>query len=298
VPLTPNVLLLVNPFASRVDDQVVQGVEGALSVVARVETVRTEARGHATQLAAATEADAVIVLGGDGVANEALNGLGDVLFGALPGGGTSVLSRALGLPRSPVAAADRIAHALAAGRTRRISLGRANGRRFAFAAGVGLDAEAVRRVEALGRSSSGRRPGDLRFAWTIIRLLGKSRFTLEPVLEVDGLGRGAFALVANCDPYTYAGSLALHVAPQARFELGLDVVAPRRLSVRALPRFAAYVLRGRGQERAHDILYAHDLDRITIVCDGALPLQLDGEDVGDVGEVVLEAERDAVSVLA
>ena len=28
-----------------------------------------------------------------------------------------------------------------------------------------------------------------------------------------------------------------------------------------------------------------------------MPLQLDGEDVGDVTEVVFEAERDAVSVL-
>ena len=28
-----------------------------------------------------------------------------------------------------------------------------------------------------------------------------------------------------------------------------------------------------------------------------MPLQLDGEDIGDVTEVVFEAERDAVSVL-
>jgi hypothetical protein len=29
-----------------------------------------------------------------------------------------------------------------------------------------------------------------------------------------------------------------------------------------------------------------------------LPLQVDGEDLGDATEVVLEAERDAISVLA
>ena len=45
------------------------------------------------------------------------------------------------------------------------------------------------------------------------------------------------------------------------------------------------------------MLYGHDLDRIEIVCDGPLPLQADGEDLGDVEEVVFEAERDAVSVL-
>ena len=41
----------------------------------------------------------------------------------------------------------------------------------------------------------------------------------------------------------------------------------------------------------------HDADRIEIRCDGPMPLQLDGEDVGDVTEVLFEAERDAVLVL-
>jgi diacylglycerol kinase family enzyme len=88
------------------------------------------------------------------------------------------------------------------------------------------------------------------------------------------------------------------VAPLARFELGLDVVAPRRLGPAELPRFVAYALRGRGQENAADIIYAHDLDRIEVRCDHPLPLQADGEDLGDVEHAVFEAERDAVEVLA
>ena len=70
-----------------------------------------------------------------------------------------------------------------------------------------------------------------------------------------------------------------------------------RLTPRALPRFAAYVARGKGQESARDVLYAHDVDRIEIRCDRPLPLQVDGEDLGDVDRVVFEAERDAVTVL-
>src|SRR6478752_232830 len=82
---------------------------------------------------------AVVVFSGDGGFNEAVNGLeSDMPIGFLPGGGTSVLSRALGLPRDAVAAAQQVAQALAAGRPRRISLGRVNGRRFTFGAGVGL----------------------------------------------------------------------------------------------------------------------------------------------------------------
>jgi hypothetical protein len=57
------------------------------------------------------------------------------------------------------------------------------------------------------------------------------------------------------------------------------------------------VLRGRGADRAGDLLYGHDLDRLVLRGDRPLPLQVDGEDLGDATEVVLEAERDAVSVL-
>jgi diacylglycerol kinase family enzyme len=120
----------------------------------------------------------------------------------------------------------------------------------------------------------------------------------EPVLEVRGLGRAAFALVANADPYTYAGTVPLHVAPLAKLEAGLDVIAPTRLRPAAVARILAYLVRGRGHERAADILYGHDLDRVEIVCDRPLPLHVDGEDLGDVERVECLAERAAIPVLA
>src|SRR5207237_3516959 len=120
-------------------------------------TVFTERRGHAVELAREAEGDALFVLSGDGGYNEVLNGVdGRVPIGFLPGGRTNVLPRALGLPRDAVAAV----RAAVRGKPRTISLGRVNGRRFGFAAGLGLDAEAVRRVEALGRSPDGSRRGD------------------------------------------------------------------------------------------------------------------------------------------
>ena len=45
------------------------------------------------------------------------------------------------------------------------------------------------------------------------------------------------------------------------------------------------------------MLVAHDADRLAIRCDGPMPLQVDGEDLGDVETVVFEAERNAVTVL-
>ncbi|HZB22362.1 MAG TPA: diacylglycerol kinase family protein [Gaiellaceae bacterium] len=286
-------VLIVNPYASRVTDELVDRV---VSTLGDVDLRVTERGGHATELAreAAGEVEAIYVFSGDGGFNEALNGSdGRTPIGFVPGGGANVLPRALGLPRDPVEAARRLLVA----KTRRISLGRVNGRRFGFSAGVGLDAELVRRVDTRGRTREHGRAGNVAFVAEGFKLLAASRFRLDPVLEVRGHGRAAFALAANCDPYTYAGRVPLHVAPLARFEGGLDIVGARTLRPTSVPRFLAYVVRGGGQERARDILYARDVDRVEIVCDRPLPLQADGEDLGDVTDVLLESERDAVSVL-
>ncbi len=284
-------ILIVNPFATGVDEHRLAAVQAALP--AGVETLLTTKAGEATSIARdAGAVDALYVFGGDGTYNEVLNGLRhDVPLGFLPGGGTSVLPRALGLPRNPARAALRVTE----GRTRRIGLGRVNGRRFGFNAGVGFDAELVRRVDELGRRPDGRRPGDLAFARVALGALAESRVRLDPRLELEGLGRAAFALVANCSPYTYAGAVPLDLVPDASFDDGLAVVAPVRLRARNLPRLALLGSRGRGVKPG-DALVARDLDSLIVRCDEPLPLQVDGEDAGDVVEAVYEAERDAVTV--
>ena len=292
------IALIANPFASRVSEERLRSVECALAAAGEVETLLTERRGHATELARDAQADAIVVYSGDGVFNEVLNGVtGDAPLGIVPGGHANVLVRALGLPEDPIAVAERIAAALVENRARRISLGRVNGRRFAFGAGIGIDAELVRRIEAIGPRAKGKARGDLLFTWEGAKLLARRRGRFTEVLEIEGLGRAAFVLVSNGNPYTYAGPLPLRVHPEADFEHGLDLLAPRETRARTWPRYTTYVLRGRGQERAADILYGHDLDRIVVRCDAPLPLQADGEDLGDVTEAIFEAERGAVSVL-
>jgi diacylglycerol kinase family enzyme len=293
-------VLVVNPFASRVTQAKLIAVQEELARVAEPRILLTERPGHATELvtgACRAGADAIVVFSGDGGFNEALNGLDrDIPIGFLPGGGTSVLSRALGLPPDPVRAAQQIADAMKAERTRRITVGRVNGRRFAFGAGIGLDAEAVRIVDRMGRTDEGKRPGDLAFALAILRRLAATRGRMEPCLEVKGFGRAAFAIIANGSPYTYAKRIPLPIAPEAQFELGLDLVAPVQVRRRSLLHTATSVLTGHVQNRGR-VLYGHDLDRLEIVCDEPMPLHADGEDLGDVEEVVIEAERNAISVL-
>jgi diacylglycerol kinase family enzyme len=285
-------LLIVNPFASGVDAHRLAAVQAVLPEGTDVRL--TTAPGEATEIAReADEISAIYVLGGDGTYNEVVNGLrADVPLGFLPGGGTSVFPRALGLPRDPVAAAKRVA----AGRTRRIGLGRVNGRRFGFSAGLGLDAELVRRVDELGRSPDGRRPGDLAFAKVTVAALRERRGRFDEQLEIEGAGRAAFVLVANCSPYTYSGSIGLDLVPGADFDQGIAYLAPVSVRARDLPRMVLHAVRGSGLGDGKAFA-ARNLDRLVVRCDRPLPLQVDGEDAGDVLEAVYEAERDAVTVL-
>jgi diacylglycerol kinase family enzyme len=281
--------LIVNPYASRVTPALAERVAATLGAA---ETLFSESAGHAVELAREVDAEALVVFSGDGGFNEVLNGARpETVLGFVPGGGTSVLPRALGLPRDPVEAARTIAR----GRTRRIGLGRANGRRFGFAAGVGLDAELIRRMDARGRDETGKRPGDLAFAATALRVLAERRVRFDATLEVAGHGRAAFALVANADPYSYVGRLPLRLPRGARMEAGLDLLAPHAFRARSLPGAVSYLLTGRTRL---PLIHLHDQDRIELTCDVPMPLQLDGEDLGDVVHVLFEAERDAISVLA
>jgi diacylglycerol kinase family enzyme len=266
--------LIVNPFASRVTEERVWAVEQQLEPV---ETFLTEHRGHATDLAREAAGDEVWVLGGDGVVNEVLNGIRPgIALGIVPGGHTNVLARAVG--RTP----------------RRISLGRVNGRRFAFAAGIGVDSEAVRELDTIARAREGKRPGDVAYAQVVIPRLWRG---YEPVLEIEGFGRAAIAFVSNNAVFTYAGPMPLKVSPAARFELGLDLAAPERIDRLVLARVVPRMAVGRGLSGARGVLGGHDLDRLVIRADEARPLQADGEDLGDVMEAVFEAERDALTVL-
>jgi diacylglycerol kinase family enzyme len=285
-------VLIVNPRASKVSADVVDRVTAVIP--GDVVVVRTGAPGEATAIAREHEAsaDAMYVLGGDGTYNEVLNGVsGSVPLGFLPGGGTSVLPRALGLGRDPVAAA----RAAAGGVARPIGLGRVDGRRFSFNAGIGFDAELVRRIDAHGRAADGRRPGDAAFVRAAVGIVAARRGRFAEALELEGVGRAAFVLVANCDPYTYAGRLPVRIARSASFDAGLDVVAPVAVRPVGLPRLLLSLARGAGGRPGLRVL--HDVDRLVVRCDRPMPLQVDGEDLGDVEQVEFASEPRAVIAL-
>jgi diacylglycerol kinase family enzyme len=220
-----------------------------------------------------------------------------VPFGFLPGGGASVFPRALGLARDPVAAAATVASALADGRRRSITLGRVNGRLFTFSAGLGLDGEAVRKVDDRGRTEEGKRAGNLVYALTVVRTVVAHRLRLDAQIEIEGHGRAAFLFVANGHPYTYAGRVPFTLLRDAEFEQGLHFVAPREVRPSNVPGLVVHMFRGTSADDPN-VIAGVDVDGLVARCDTPLPLQADGEDLGDVTEATFVAERDALTVLA
>ncbi|MGA0121706.1 MAG: diacylglycerol/lipid kinase family protein [Gaiellales bacterium] len=292
-------LLIVNPVASRVNAAVERTARRELETAADVEVVRTTRPLGAAELARRGVDEgfgAVIVLGGDGTANEVLNGVGSAIpIGLLPGGGTSVMPRNLGLPPSIPAAARRLAAALAEGRERSVRVGRINGRRFAFNAGVGLDAEVVRRVDGRERTDKHRRSADVVYARELAKLVARGAYS-QPRITVHAdrqVERVAFVVAVNLAPWSYIGPLPLDLAPTATADGGLDIVAPRRLYRRDVAGFAQRILldqrhaRGSGDPR---IAYWHDIARIDLRCDEPFPTQVDGDYVGDVTDALIDVD--------
>jgi diacylglycerol kinase family enzyme len=101
--------------------------------------------------------------------------------------------------------------------------------------------------------------------------------------------------VANVNVYSFLKAIAIKATPEAVFEEGLDFLAPVSVTPRTLPPLLYALARGRP---ARNALRGHDLDRIQVKTDRPLPLQVDGEDLGDVTEAVFEAERGSISVLS
>jgi len=111
--------------------------------------VPTDKAGHATELAAqavSEGADLILVLGGDGTINEAMNGMigSQAHLGVLPSGTANVLAMELGLGSRLERAIDRLSRCT----PKRISVGKIQrcgqpARHFLMMAGAGFDAQVV-----------------------------------------------------------------------------------------------------------------------------------------------------------
>jgi diacylglycerol kinase (ATP) len=186
---------------------------------------QTEGSGEATKLALQAREeglDAVFVVGGDGTINEVINGLaeGSVALGVLPAGTGNVWAKELGLPtRSPLHLLPLLdsVRAVVPGTTRRIDLGKANGRFFLQWTGLGLDAEVTYAMEP--RTRRQRRLGAL--AYVVAGLVAAASLVgTRARIWVDGerIYRRAILIVIS-NSQLYGGKV--RIATDARLDDGL-----------------------------------------------------------------------------
>ncbi|MCW2950450.1 MAG: diacylglycerol kinase [Thermoleophilia bacterium] len=314
-PRRQRAVLIVNPYSSGLTSARERTIVRHLREHLDVEVRRTERAGHATRIASQltdrAEHDVVLACGGDGTANEVLNGLALAdgtaesrpAFAIVPAGGTNVLARSVGHPNHPIRALKVLIEGIQARRTRTINLGTIDERIYMFSAGVGIDGELVKRIES---RRSGRRPSDLAHLTQLLGLYAASRFAFTETMEVqvDGSSesvRAAFVLVGNTTPLTYIGHLAFHVLPDATLEGGLDFLAPRRVNAGFAVRNA---LQGLGVGRRRRFLVSeaqlqlhHDVDGLTVTCEQPTAVQADGEYLGDRTHIKFGLLRSAVRLV-
>lgn len=298
-------LLIANTNASSVTPRKMWVIERALSSELKLEVVRTKRREHATHLArgAAHEGlDLVIAMGGDGTVNEVVNGLAQtgVPLAILPGGGTNVLARSLGIPDDAIEATGQLIANLRS-EPRRVPLGRAEERWFTFACGMGLDGAVVRDVER--RQMLKKTMSDWYYLWSGLRVFAavdkrRPLITVRWGEELEHRRDGLFVAIAQKNaPFTYLGRRPMHVCPDARLHRGVDCFALDRFDTRFVLRTVAQTFTSAKHVRSRHALYLRDQRRIEITSREPLPVEMDGEYVGDRDRLLLEAVPDALSLV-
>jgi diacylglycerol kinase family enzyme len=282
------VLLIVNPQAGAVSPRTSEAIVKILSADTKLDVADTNARDHATELAAdAVDRgfDAVIALGGDGTINEAAQAVvgTDVALGFLPGGTTNVMVRSLGLPLDPVEATVLLASRLRSSTKRRINVGALDERYFLFSAGMGLDAEVVKRVEADPEAK--RKRGHWFFVSTALKAGATQYRGADPAitLEVEGAEPEKVLLVVCCNarPFTYFKRVPVDVCPQASLDGKLDIFGLTKCRAATIPRIAWALLVSHSQPGWRNARYHHDIGRAALTADMPLPVQVDGDYIGD-----------------
>lgn len=303
------VLAVVNPNATATTARERDVLAHAIGSEAELEIVETANRGHAAALACRAMrdgTDVVVALGGDGTVNEVVNGLLTdgvhdhvPALGIVPAGSTNVFARALGLPGDRIEATGALLEGLRTGSRRAVSLGMVEDRWFVFAAGVGFDAAVVGRVERHRRRGS--RSTHALYARVALReFLRTNRRTPKLHVELpDGTTHDDvfFLIVANTDPWTYAGSRPLRPTPGVTLDTDLAIYGRRRMGAVGVLYGMARMSGPKPRIGARGAHVACDVATVTVRADEPMPVQVDGDFLELREKLVFRSVRSAVRIV-
>jgi diacylglycerol kinase (ATP) len=205
-------LLLVNPHARRAreDADEVAAVLRDAGLAVRVEYTEDPSSFRELIQRYASEIDRVIVAGGDGTLNQAVQVLveRDLPLGIIPLGTANNLARTLEIPTDPRKAGEVIA----AGHRRRIDLGRVNGRYFCTTASIGLSVQITEELS----SSAKRRWGAVAYVLAALRAIRRSHPFHADIAWKGGTRHSRTVQIVVGNGRYYGAALA--VAPDATID--------------------------------------------------------------------------------
>jgi len=314
-PAKKRMLLIVNPYATTVSDRLKNLVVYALQGRFDVEAVSTQAQNHATEIG--REAldggyDVVVAFGGDGTLNEVVNGVAgtDLPVAILPGGSTNVVARTLGMPNDVVDATEHLLSLVDDWRPRRIDLGMVDDRYFVFGCGAGIDASVVKRVDRNPTMKGN--AGPYYYSWAGISSFYR-KYLVNPVrmrATVDGSEpvEGITTIAQNSDPFTYFASRPIRVCEGIAIDDGtLSLAVLKRAAQRDMPTlinrlFSETRPAARHKQVSHFDDVAHAVvETISVDKHGAvrpLPIQVDGDYIGERDRIELKAVPSALTIVA
>lgn len=221
--------------------------------------------------------EAVVVVGGDGTINEAVNALAStpVALGVIPAGTGNVLARQLGLPTDPAQACQMLLSSQAS----KVDLGKASfineeakedSRYFLCMAGMGFDAKVVQAVERGSKSRLG--------IWAYVLTVAREAWRPEASqlrIRLDGETvevRAWLLVVANAASYAWR----LSMCPGAQMDDGLlDMcIFPDAGRLRHLAQVFGTLVTTHPPQGG---VTSHRFREAKIEAEPSLPVQLDGD---------------------
>jgi YegS/Rv2252/BmrU family lipid kinase len=273
-----NLLVILNPAAhsekaGRLADRI-REVAGDAEI--RLSSMPGDAERIASE-AAAEGYGSIVAAGGDGTVNEVVNGIvasgrGDVTLGILPVGTMNVFAVELGIPLNSLRKAWDV---VLAGHSRQIDLPQCvtgdSKRGFVQLAGVGLDAEVVRRTSRESKNAL----GPLSYLLSLAQIVGEKP-PLVTLLDGEGRERsGSFVLLGNGRYYGGPFRVFRRGVPDDGL---LDVLVFRNQSPWDLLRYLHAIAMGQHADLP-DVEYFQTLS-LEVRSEGQVPFELDGEMAG------------------
>ena len=302
-------LVIINPVATKMSDRLKSLVVYALQGRYEVTTIDTTHKGHAIELcreASSKGYDVVVAFGGDGTVNEAANGLAGsgTPLTCLPGGSNNVFCKMLGIPNDVVDATEHLLGLPDRWEPRAVDVGRVNGRAFTFAAGMGLDASVVERVDAHPKLKT--RLSEYYFTYAALATFNRRYLVKPPRMRVRAGGSELTAVTAIAqvsDPYTYFASRPIRLCPDVNMTDGhMGMTVLKRATPLEMPTVLARVFTANPEtvQRHRQIEGFTGLDGAVIesLDERPLPVQVDGDHIGDFMSAELSVQPGGLAVVS